>query len=91
VQPSPHVVVEGRGPHGYPVLRCRACGDAIEASCNDCVLNFHAGHQHLARDVGLGDVIAGGIKRLLGIAPCAACEERKQALNRAVPRVYRRW
>lgn len=83
-----NVVHDGSGPHGYPVLRCQVCGDAIEASCADCVRNFHAQHAH--QDVGLGDVVARGIKALFGIKPCAGCERRKAALNRAFPRVYRR-
>lgn len=39
--------------------------------------------------LGLGDVIA-GITKAVGIAPCQACEERRQKLNRLFPKFIRK-
>jgi formate dehydrogenase maturation protein FdhE len=85
--PSASVVVVGRTQQGL-LLRCRVCGAELEATCDDCVRNFTSEHAHT--HLGLGDVVASGIKRLFGIKPCPACERRKAALNRAVPRAMRR-
>ena len=82
-----HVVQVGRTQDGV-VLRCQMCGAEMVATCNDCVRNFAAAHAHT--HYGLGDVVALGIKRLFGIKPCPACEQRKATLNRAAPRVWRR-
>lgn len=45
--------------------------------------------QRQRQQLGLGDVIAAGIKAVFGIKPCDACKQRQELLNRLAPRVYR--
>lgn len=73
---------------GGLLLHCEVCGAELVATCDDCVRNFYAEHQHT--HYGLGDVVAMGIKSLLGIKPCPACERRRGWLNKQAPKVLRR-
>ncbi len=82
-----NIEVVGRVP-GALRLRCRVCGEEFNATCEECAASFSAAHEH--SHYGLGDLVAIGIKRLFGIAPCKGCVRRKQALNRVAPRMVRR-
>lgn len=84
---NPHVLVVGRTPTTVR-LRCTVCGEEFDATCEDCVRGFAEAHQH--SHYGLGDIVALGIKRLLGVKPCRGCKRRQAGLNRMAPRVWRR-
>lgn len=81
------VVVAGRTRTGLR-LRCTVCGEEFDATCQDCVQGFVDAHQHT--HYGLGDLVAAGIKRLFGIAPCRGCHQRQATLNQVAPRVWPR-
>jgi hypothetical protein len=85
------VVFLGRTPTGLR-LRCTVCGEEFDATCGTCAEEFAAAHQAAHQDAhyGLGDLVAIGIKRLIGIKPCPACQRRQAKLNRVAPRVWRR-
>jgi len=73
---------------GSIALVCQTCGAQHRGSAPtaDAFLATHSQH---ASHYGAGDVIA-GITNRLGIKPCTPCEARKQALNKMLPRVWRR-
>jgi hypothetical protein len=54
--------------------------------------DFQMAHAHRPERLymGLGDVVAAGIKKVLGIKPCGGCQQRQQALNSLAPRVWPR-
>lgn len=71
-------------------VQCRIC-HATALVRSQAELNaFNAAHAHRDQYMGLGDVIASGIKKVFGIKPCGGCEQRRQSLNNFAPRVWRR-
>ena len=76
-----------------PQVRCSGCG-AVATVLNQGQVNqfnqAHASCYPRGQSMGLGDVVAAGIKKVFGIAPCGGCERRAQYLNKLAPRVWRR-
>ena len=79
-------------PDGYVDVRCTVCrvqGTLTPQDAN-AFIRQHSAHQSPApQHYGLGDVVA-GVTKAFGIKPCTPCQARQQALNAAVPRVWRR-
>lgn len=72
-------------------LRCPGCGAVANVLNAQQVEAFQLRHRDCVRQyMGLGDVVAAGIKKVFRVAPCGACERRKQVLNNMAPRVWRR-
>lgn len=86
----PHVVW-ARTTQGF-AMRCQQCGSEATAGAPGGVDAFASQHQHPApqrQTMGLGDVVAAATKAV-GIQPCTPCQARQAALNRLLPRVWRR-
>lgn len=73
--------------------RCEACGATVSAPSPqgvDAFAQAHLEHRSPAQGhYGAGDLVARATKAL-GIAACSPCEARRQAMNQAFPRVWRR-
>ena len=67
-------------------MRCTGCGVEGILEHGSTVHEFAVQHQHY---YGAGDVVA-GVTRALGVKPCTPCEARQQAMNRWMPRLFRR-
>lgn len=79
-------------PNGAVVCQCEACRNDAIASTKQDIEAFaaqHAQHQSSPTHYGAGDVVA-GITSAMGIEPCTPCERRRQMLNGALPRLFRR-
>jgi len=67
-------------------VRCVGCHVEGILQPGATVDGFAVQHQHY---YGAGDVVA-GMTRALGVKPCTPCEARQQAMNRWMPRVFKR-
>jgi hypothetical protein len=79
------------GVHGSAlVAQCQACGASThgsEAAVN-AFADAHAQHTSSSQThYGMGDLVASTAKMLGLNKPCTPCEQRRQALNNAIPQV----
>lgn len=76
-------------PPEYTIF-CQVCGRGglASAPAADAFLAAHAAHQSASpTHQGMGDVIARAAKAIGFDTPCTPCEQRRRALNNAVPRM----
>ena len=73
---------------GY-VAQCQVCG-ASASGAEEQIHAFadaHAAHQSSSQThMGAGDLVA-GLAKALGFSGCTPCEQRRRALNQAMPHV----
>ena len=77
---------------GLYQAQCSACGAAVQGTGDkiDAFAQQHSEHRSQAQGFyGLGDAFAAAAGAI-GAEPCAPCEARREAMNRWVPRVWRR-
>ncbi len=92
--PHPNVpwVDWAQTPQG-PWVRCTQCVVGGILAPGQTIDGFAAAHSRCRQPepthLGLGDVVARATGAL-GVKPCAPCKERQAALNRLMPRVWRR-
>ncbi len=70
---------------------CQSCGarsSLLDGTQADAFAHAHA-HQPAPTHYGAGDLIAKATGAL-GIKPCTPCKARQEAMNRLMPRVWRR-
>lgn len=73
-------------------VHCEVCGASatIGARSVEAFAHQHRAHRSSAPGYhGAGDAVAALTGRL-GMTPCTPCEQRRMALNRMVPRLWRR-
>ena len=70
--------------------QCQICQAEIlgDADSVDLFASAHASHVSSSpTHLGMGDLVSKLAKSLGFVKPCTPCEERRQAMNAAVPRV----
>jgi len=82
----------GAVPYGAPmcVAQCQVCAATYEGYCEQLgdFADAHAAHQSASpTHQGAGDLVAQLAKSLGFQKPCTPCEQRRQALNAALPHV----
>jgi hypothetical protein len=74
-----------------PQVQCPVCRVRAVVNNQGELQGFQRAHSHhQPQYMGLGDVVASGIKKIFGIKPCGGCQQRQQALNNFAPRVWRK-
>ena len=79
--------------NGFPIVVCEVCEEAKVVPTEVALGTFvdaHSNHYSQAEGwMGAGDAIHAAAKRL-GIMTCTPCEQRRRAMNRMMPRVFKK-